>query len=331
MPFPTTTTSPPTKGYGSASRGSMGTARPSTDEGSWAESILPGLAAAATVAGGAALLKNNPGSIGKVASGLNQLRQQLMLSGWALPKSLLGNAGAAVSQSFERGTTRPISELLSAQTVRDAAAAWKRGATGGAAQGGQAPTGGNVFTKAASVFAPGRAMGAMDEATQKALQRAGLSAKEAEAAALQSPLEPGVAEALDSPLARYVHPFRRQPFNQFLEGWKTVKDVGTGRMPQHPKTLAGYSLAGGVHGMATEEDPIPASLPLAMAASGKYALPYAIAALIGRNVVGGKGMGGIPGSVLPVSEYGFGSAFSRPTRPFTHPAALTALEKLLGP
>lgn len=311
---------------GDASLKPLGGGTPATNGGGVNKTAV-GVGAAA-VGGVAALALHNPSMAGKIARGLNTLRQQLMLSGFALPKSLLGNAGAAVEQSLERGSMRPLSEMFSGQTVKDAMTAFKAGAPGGAAQTGQAPTGGNMVTKALSYISPGRAMGAFDEAAQKALQRAGLSADEAQTAAMQAPLQQDLAEALDSPIARYVHPFRRQPFNQFIEGWKKLKPEN---LKAHPLVTAGYTAAGATHGAATADDPSPMSVPLAVAGSARYGLPYAAAALLGRVAAQGQGGGNIASSALPVSEYGFESSMTDPTRPFRKPAALTALDKLLGP
>lgn len=283
---------------------------------------------AAAVGGVAALALHNPSMAGKIARGLNTLRQQLMLSGYALPKSLLGNAGAAVENSLERGSMTPLKEMFSAQTLKDAAAAFKAGAPGAAAQTGQAPTGGNVVTKALSHLSPGRAMGAFDEASQAALRRAGLTGEEAQSATMQAPLQQDLADALDSPLARYVHPFRRTPFNQFIEGWKKLKPEN---LKANPGTTAAYVGTGAVHGAATADDDSPVSIPLAVAGSARYGLPYAISALMGRYMAGGAGGGNIASSALPVSEYGLESSVTDPTRPFRKPAALTALDKLLGP
>ena len=95
--------------------------------------------------------------------------------------------------------------------------------------------------------------------------------------------------------------------------------------------MALYTGTGAAHGAATADESIPLSLPLATAAAARYGLPYAGAAIVGRMLAGGKGGGGIASSALPVSEYGFESSFTDPTRPFRKPAAITALEKLLGP
>ncbi len=293
---------------------------------------LPAVGAGvAGIAGLAALAMHKPAMAAKLARGLNTLRQQLMLSGFALPKSLLGNAGAALESSLERGTTAPLREMFSGQTVSDAVSAWKAGAPGGAAQAGQAPTGGNALTRMLSYLSPGRAMGAADEAAQKALVRSGLTQKEATSVAMQAPLDPRLSEALDNPVARYVHPFRRQPFNQFLEGWGKFGKTAPTNMYTNPGTMALYTGAGAVHGAATADDAAPMSLPLAVAASARYGLPYAAAALIGRTLAEGKGGGNIASSALPVSEYGFESSMSDPTRPFRKPAAITALDRLLGP
>lgn len=275
---------------------------------------------AAALAGLAALAAKMPGRIGGAARGLNAIRQQLMLSGMALPKSMLGNAGAALEASVEAKSLRPLSELFSMQTAKDAVRAYKTnsglpGAAAGAARQVALPG-----------PTPGRVMGALDEATQGALRRSGMAAKEAENATLQSPLEGNLAEALDSPMARYVHPFRRTPFNQFIEGWK--------RMPWGKEgsaaAKAAYMGAGAVHGAATSDDAMPMSIPLAIAGSARYGLPYGVAALIARSALGGKGGGGIASNVLPVGEYGFEQSLSDPTRPFTKPAAFTALERITG-
>jgi hypothetical protein len=284
------------------------------DSGIGAKEIVAG---GGVMAGLAYLASKLPGNAGRVAKGLSSLRQQLMLTGYALPKSLLGNAGAVVETSMERGSLDPIKKFLSRETLSDAARAFKENAgVHGVKEGSNVGQGQNIVTRAASYIAPGRAMGAMDEATQGALRRAGLSAEDAQRATLQAPLQGDLAEALDSPLARYIHPFRRTPFNQFTEGLKKWK-------PEHlranPKTVAAYTAAGAAHGALTAEDQTPVSLPLAMAAASRYGMTYGAAALIGRVLAEGKGSGGIPSGVLPVSEYGWESSITDPTRPFVQP------------
>lgn len=292
------------------------------------------LAGAAGVGGLAALLAKAPGTIGRLAKGANSLRSQLMLTGFALPKSVLGNIGATVERSIETGSMRPLRELLSMQTLRDAGTAWKAGGLSSGVRGADEAIGqsGNALTRAASVVSPGRVMGSFDEATQGALRRSGATADEAANATLQTPLGANfgkLGEALDSPPAQYLHPFRRTPFNQFIEGLKKYQTAWQGdRASQIGLGL--YSGAGAAHGALTAEDGMPVSVPLATAASARYGLPYAVAALVGRGLAGGKGGGGIAGSALPVSEYGYEQAATDPLKPFRKPAAVAALERLTG-
>lgn len=275
----------------------------------------------------AALALRRPDKAKAFAHGLNSLRQQLMLSGFALPKSLLGNLGAAVERGIETKSLDAVKQLLSRETLSDAVSAYKRGGVVSGTPGvDEAMQGGNMLTRAASYLAPGRVMGAMDEATQGALRRSGASAAEAQSATLQKPLQADLAAALDSPVARYIHPFRRTPFNQFLEGLKRMPGGSEGSA--RAKTI--YMGTGAVHGAATAEDDMPLSIPLATAAASRYGLPYAAAALLGRTLAGGKGGGGIPSGALPVSEWGWESSITSPLRPFKKPAALTALEKVTG-
>jgi hypothetical protein len=287
-----------------------------------------GFPVGAAVVGGGALaglgLLAKSGKLGKAAGLLGALRQQLMLSGFALPKSMLGNAGAAVEMAIERGTMRPIKEMLSKQTLTDAARAYKQN-QGAVGAGANAPRG---VTLPGPM--PGRFMGAMDEASQGALKRAGMTADEAEAAVLQRPLTGSLAEGLDSDAARYLHPFRRTPFNQWLEGLKKMKGAQEGA-PGVRRGMAVYGTAGFTHGAATSDDELPVSLPFAIAASARYGLPYGLAALAGRAMSGGKGTGSIPSNVIPVSEYGITQGILDPTKPFRKPAALSALEKMTGP
>lgn len=280
----------------------------------------------AALAGLAGLALKNPGMVGKAAKGLNALRMQLMLSGMALPKSMLGNAGAAATASIERGSTAPLREMFSLQTLKDAAAAFKRGPAATTTTGGA-----TNLPKILSV--PGRAMGAFDEAAQTALGRAGLTAKESANEVLQTPLGENFGKlgtVLENPAASYLLPFRRTPFNQAIEGAKIAQRAFEG--DPAARRLLMISMGGGaVHGTATAEDKAPLSVPLAVAGAGRMGLPYALGALIGRYYVGGANTNGnIPSNMLPVSEYGIDQSIKDPLRPFTNPAAITALQKLTG-
>lgn len=287
------------------------------------EASLP--SAGALLGGGAALagvaLLARSGRLPQaIKTGLeyaNALRQQAMLSGFAPLKSFAGNLGAGIAASAERRSTAPLRELLSMQTVNDAKAAYRAGAN-------FAPTAASVSLPGPT---PGRIMGAVDEATQAALRRAGLTADEAERAVFQSRLGknygPLGARFENNPVADYIFPFRRTPLNQFAEGLETLK-------AKDPLVLGAYTAAGAAHGAATSDEQYPVSLPFGVALSAKYGLPYGLAAIAGRTLAGGKGSGNVAGSVLPVSEYGLTQSIEEPLAPFTEPAALGALKKLTG-
>jgi len=268
-----------------------------------------------------------PGKLGKVGDVLNAIRMQSMLSGKALPKSMLGNVGAVVNRSLETGSTRPIRELLSKQTLQDIRASYKTQSGVNANPAGHSqvnlhiplPGGKKVYLPT-----PGRAMGALDEATQKALRRSGATAEEAANETLQTPLGKNfgpMGEALEGPVAQYLVPFRRTPFNQAIEGAKAITKGMSGTDAGARRALSTHAVLGSVHGAATADDNMPASIPFAAAAAGRYGVPYALAALIARtHAAGGKGGGGIASGMLPVSEYGIESAITDPLRPFYDPA-----------
>lgn len=282
----------------------------SANDGFDAGDVAGGVAAGAAGLGGLYALSKMPGSIGKIAKLVNSARMQLMLSGLAVPKSALGNVGATAIASAERGSTKPLRELFSRQTARDAVQGYRN-----AAQVGPAAAG-------ARWHGPGRLMGALDEATRNALRRGGLSADEAERAVLQSPLNKDLADALDSPAAQYAIPFRRTPFNQFTEGLKTYKPEN---LRQHPAISALVHGAGAAHGAATADDEYPLSVGLGTAAAARYGLPYAVGAIVGRDLAGGRQPERLAGSALPVSEYGLASGITQPLRPFYRPAIRTLL------
>jgi hypothetical protein len=211
-----------------------------------------------------------------------------------------------VNASLERKSIEPLKQLFSRQTLSDAASAYK---SGGQALGVNLP-GPN----------PGKVMNALDSATQGALQRAGLTSQESARHVLQAPLGENFGkfgEALEGPVAAHIMPFRRTPFNQFVEGLKTVTPSYA-----HKGVTAGYATAGAVHGTATADERYPVTIPLATALAAKYGLPYALAAVAARKILGGaEEGGGILGSALPVSEYGVEQSLSDPLAPFTKPAA----------
>lgn len=306
-------------------------------ESSTAPDLAPILAGGA----GLALLglaAKNPGLLGKAASKLGALRQQLMLSGLAAPKSLLGNIGGTAIASAERGTLEPLRQLFSRQTLDDLIQAYRQ------APGATHP----VYGPTLPGPTPGRIMGAIDTAAQNALVRSGVMHDPAEVAKavargiprsqaiqqsaekaaaremLQAPLQGQLASALDSPIARYLVPFRRTPFNQFIEGFETLKPAN---LAKHPVLTGGIAGAGAVHGAATADERYPVSLGLGSAAASRYGLPYILGAVAGRTLAGAPSNAGIAGAALPVSEYGITSSVEAPLRPFQEPALL----KLLSP
>lgn len=282
-----------------------------------------GLGTAAMVAAGlgmVGLLARKPGLLKSAAMKANAVRQQLMLTGLAVPKSVLGNTGAVVARSLETQSTSPLREFFSMKTARDAASAFKNARQVG-------PVGRANTTLPFPLDLPGRTMGALDEATQLSLQRGRvpLAAKEAEAALFQSPLGENygkLGDTLDSPAAKYLLPFRRTPFNQFSEGLKTFKSGYA-----NPGVRNAYMGVGAVHGAATSDDQFPVSIPLATAGAAKYGVPYAVGALAGRVWSGGKDSAGIAGSMLPVSEYGIEQSISDPVGPFFDPSFTRVMDK----
>ncbi len=288
-------------------------------------------AAGAGVLGAAALaskMSNMPGMLGKIGKGagiVNAARQQLMLSGLAVPKSLLGNVGAGIEAAAEGKGFGALKEILSLRTAKDAVRAMK---TPTAAANNPVGTAGVVDLPGwASI--PGRMMGGADEATRAALQRAGSGVEEAASQVLQRPLSENygpMGSLFESPLARWLFPFRRTPFNQFAEGMKRLPLMGEGTT----KAKAMYMGAGAVHGGATADEQYPVSVPVAVAASARYGLPYALAALAGRRYLGGrKDSGNIPGAALPVSEYGVSQGITDPLAGF-EPAILRVMKRMAG-
>ncbi len=287
------------------------------EESSWLKTALigGGLAGAALLARKPGLLKSAmAGPIGKIANAANVARQQMFLTGYALPKSILGGIGSGVERSIETGSTAPLREMLSMETLKDAGKAFKASSRLG-------PAG----TPTTSKFAlPGRAIGAFDTAANNALIRSGATADEASNALLQSPL-PKPFAALENPVAQYAHPFRRTPFNQWFTGYDKFQKAYEGDKTAQ-KGLAIYGGVGAVHGAATADERYPISVPFGVAASARYGVPYGLGALLGRTLAGAKDGGGIADQINPVSAYGVEQGFLDPLRPVTNPPVF----KLLG-
>ena len=289
---------------------------PTSDKGSGVGTTA---AIGAGLLGIGALAARNPALArsagGKALKALNVGRQQLMLSGYALPKSMVGGAGAAVERAVETKSLRPLKEFFSPQTARDAVTAFKTSTRIG-------PAG----TPTSSKYAiPGRAIGAFDTATHNALQRSGASADEATEALLQKPLGPGFA-VLENPVAQYAHPFRRTPFNQWFEGYGKFQRAYEGDKTAQ-RGLALYGGAGAAHGAATADERFPVSVPFGVAGAARYGVPYGLGALLGRSLAGSKTGGGIADQINPVGAYGVEQGFLDPLRPVEKPSFLRWLGK----
>lgn len=323
----------PTAGrFGSFGSASVDTSAPAVEpDGESSGSgygMLAALAGALGLGVAAYATRGKTGMVSTALSKANALRQQLMLSGMAGPKSLLGNLGATAIASAEEGSLAPLKALFSRQTFDDAVTSFKTNKP--------VVPGGTSLPNILGL--PGRIMGSLDEATQGALVRGGLTGENAERAVLQSPLGGQrfgtFGNMMQSPAANYVFPFRRTPFNQLYEGLSVLKPASlnkagdmVGELGTHNKTLAGVSALGAAHGAATSDEDYPVSLPMGIAAASRYGLPYGLSALAGRALMGGKGGGGIGSNVLPVSEYGVEAA-TDPLSAVRSPGALRALRQL---
>lgn len=289
------------------------------DAFSTGRSLLPTLLGAGAI-GALALALRKPGLAKKSANMFLNSRQQSMLSGFALGKSGLGNVGAAGNMAIERRSLDPLKQLFSRQTIQDAKAAWKAGTPSQYGDVMRVPKW-SPIKPGAELWTPGRAMGALDDATQKALVRAGATADEAAEYTLQTPLSKEWTEALDNPVARYMVPFRRTPVNGFLQGMKAFKG-------EHKVALGGYMGAGAVHGAATADTDFPVSIGFGGALAGKYQLPYYLGALVGRMAGGARDTASLAAQALPVSEFSIASGIQDPLQPFREPAALRALRQM---
>lgn len=276
---------------------------PPEDESPTGSLVGGGLTVAAL--GGLALAtKRNPSAAMKllkgVARGVNTARYTSMLSGLAPIKSALGNIGAPLIVGAEMRSRKPMEAFLQRQTIQDWLKAIKDPKITGAVSGTE------------KWNLPGRVMGAGDYATREALKRGGLSHTDALRQTLQSPLSTNygpLGKKLDSPITETLIPFRRTPFNQFAEGANAMT-----RNYPHKDVTAGMAATGGVIGAVTADEDYPTYPALAAAMAGRYGLPLGLAAALVRLQMGKSG-GGIAGSLLPVSEYGFEESLKNPLRP----------------
>lgn len=279
--------------------------------GGWGSTIGAGVAAAG--AGALALAAKKYG-VGKVFDTANNIRRQGMLTGLAVPKSLLGNLGAGITTAIEEGSLAPLKEMLRLPTnVSNAVSAFKRGAT----YQGQ-PT---------SAWAiPGRILGATDEATTAALQRAGIAPEAAAKTMLQSEIDlgPQVRGALDTKLGQYLVPFRRTPINQAVGALDTMSDWSDkGKVAANALALGG--------GFATGEGTEGVGPTIAgTALLGRRGLPFAAASMLGKLAKGDskREAAKVMQGASPVSDYSIQEGIAGPVT--GNPMPVPAILKLLG-
>lgn len=279
--------------------------------GGWGGTIGAGLAAGGAAALALAAKKYG---LGKVFDTANNIRRQGMLTGLAVPKSLLGNLGAGVTTAIEEGSLAPLKEMLRLPTnVRTAVDAFKKGAT----YQGQ-PT---------SAWAiPGRILGATDEAATAALGRAGIAPEEAAKTMLQSEIDlgPQVRGALDTKLGQYLVPFRRTPINQAVGALDTMSDWSSkGKVAANAAALGTGFLTG-------EESEGVGPTIAGTAAFGRRGLPFAAASMLGKLAKGDskREAAKVMQGASPVSDYSITEGIAGPFA--GNPIPTPAILKLLG-
>ncbi len=243
-------------------------------EGEAAPAESGGLGIGTALAGGAlvggALLAKKYG-LGKVFDTLNNVRRQGMLTGLAIPKSLLGNLGAGVTTAIEEGSTAPLKEMLRLPTnVKNAVGAWQRGS--------------QYQGQPMSRWSPGAILGATDEAAQTALGRAGISAKDAAKTMLQNEvnLGPQVGAALNTRGGQYLVPFRRTPINQAVGALDTMFGPGSWKGGSGIANVA--ALGAGFETGQETEGVVPTGLGAAF--FGRRGVPFAAASMLGKMAKG---------------------------------------------
>ena len=261
------------------------------------EGISPLAAGAGALALGAgALALKKPQLAGKAYDALLAARYVPMLSGFAVPKSMAGNVGAVLASSAERRSMEPLKQFFSRQTARDFGRELRTPTARGS---------GHVTQQAGRYNPFGRIMGAGDEATQRALQRAGLTPAQSAEQTLQTPLPASWAKPLGNRIGRTLVPFQRTPFNQFLQISKASGE--------HPGIAAGAALAGAATGAATEDWRTPG---LVAPFAGRYSGPFALGAVAGRAYSGGKDAARTAFGISPTSDESMAGPIMDPLRAY---------------
>lgn len=263
----------------------------------------------AAAAGAGALALHKPALAKKAVDTVLAARYVPMLSGFALPKSIAGNVGAALTSAAERRSLTPLLEFFSPATVKEFGAELMNPTARGSGQ---------VIQQAGRYNPIGRVMGAADAATQGALRRAGLSAPEAAEATLQTPVPSQYAKPLSTTLGRVLVPFQRTGFNQLFGGLRATAE--------HPGIAAAAAGAGAATGAASEDTMTPGLVsPLA----GRYGLPFIIGAAAGRKYLAGKPdteAARVAFGLSPTSDEGMIGPVLDPAKPFVRPSLLSMLK-----
>lgn len=231
---------------------------------------------------------------------LERGRYSNLLSGTAVPKSMLGNLGALAAYAAETGQGRNVArEFFSPETMRAVKESWAEAPMRETVAGGNA----------GPLALPGRVMGTFDAATRSTLQRAGATADQAEEMVLMNRPRTESGQDLQnlvnrgdwmSGLARQVLPFSRTATNAIERGAERLPFIGgmepiramTGASPElarRRQILGALSMlgAGGVGYATGEGGPLEDYGTLGAygtAAMGPYALPGVVAGAIGRTL-----------------------------------------------
>jgi len=253
---------------------------------------------------GAGAVPNKPAGIGEKAwNAMLQARMTAMLSGLAIPKSMLGNVGAHAFASMERKSMKPLQELMNTgENWKNLKAGWKAGAV--------TPDANDLGFGKFNI--PGRVMGAFDEMSTKSLQRAGMTEKEAKEILLTSPTTFGKSLGLQTPLGKLLVPFQKTPANTMKQGFE--------RAWKHKGIGAGAIGAGAAMGTQTDD---PKKIALASALMGPYALPFLLGAL---PTAGEKAVQGFS----PIPEWSVHKSITDPFAPFQKPGFARLFEKKGG-
>lgn len=253
---------------------------------------------------GAGAVPNKPAGIGEKAwNAMLQARMTAMLSGLAIPKSMLGNVGAHAFASMERKSMKPLQELFNTgENLKNLKAGWKSGAV--------TPDANDLGFGKLNI--PGRVMGAFDEMSTKSLQRAGMTEAEAKEILLTSPTTFGKSLGLQTPIGKLLVPFQKTPANTMKQGFE--------RAWKHKGIGAGAIAAGA--GMGTQTDD-PKKIALASALMGPYAIPFLLGAL---PTAGEKAVQGFS----PIPEWSVHKSITDPFAPFQKPGFARLFEKKGG-